>query len=218
MDTLNFNVCPLGQSILKYQVPFDIFNTINHIYETKYQILPVANSQLIGKIKKEHSLYYDGVETKNMSHHNMLTHNVLQWFDKIMGHYLDFNKITGYKKALNSIWVNQMYENEYNPVHVHQGNLFTGLSSVMILKLPQSFGTEYSSEHAPMNGKLQIMGSVSGQFATCDYLPNIMERDFYVFPYDVRHCVYPFKGPGYRRTLSANMDVDYNPILNRGRD
>ena len=55
MDTLNFNVCPLGQSILKYQVPFDIFNTINHIYETKYQILPVANSQLIGKIKKEHS-------------------------------------------------------------------------------------------------------------------------------------------------------------------
>jgi len=111
-----------------------------------------------------------------------------------------------------------MFQHEYNPVHVHQGSLYTGLSSVMILKLPESFGVEYSSEQNPMNGKLQIMGSVSGQFTTCDYSPNIKERDFYVFPYDVRHCVYPFNGPGFRRTLAANMDVDYNPIINRGRN
>jgi len=217
MDTLNFNICPLGQTVLKYQVPLDVFNTINTIYETKYPTLPPANKQLVGKIEKEHSLFYQGADTSKMHHHNMLTDNVLQWIDKAMGHYLDWNKITDYKKSLNSIWVNQMFEHEYNPVHVHQGSLYTGLSSVMILKLPESFGIEYSSEHNPMNGKLQIMGSVSGQFATCDYSPDIKERDFYIFPYDVRHCVYPFNGPGYRRTLSANMDVDYNPIQNRGR-
>ena len=217
MDTLDFNICPLGQTVLKYQVPLDVFNTINHIYETKYPTLPPANKQLVGKIEKEHSLFYQGADTSKMHHHNMLTDNLLQWIDKAMGHYLDFNKITGYKKSLNSVWVNQMFQHEYNPVHVHQGSLYTGLSSVMILKLPESFGVEYSSEHNPMNGKLQIMGSVSGQFATCDYSPNITEGDFYIFPYDVRHCVYPFNGPGYRRTLSANMDVDYNPIMNRGR-
>ena len=218
MDTLNFSICPLGQTVLKYQVPSDVFNTINDIYETKYPILPPANKQLVGKIEKEHSLFYQGRDNSKMHHHNMLTDNVLQWIDIAMGHYLDWNKITGYKKSLNSIWINQMFEHEYNPVHVHQGSLYTGLSSVMILKLPESFGVEYSSEQSPMNGKLQIMGSVSGQFATCDYSPNIKERDFYIFPYDVRHCVYPFNGPGYRRTLSANMDVDYNPIMNRGRD
>jgi len=217
MDTLDFNICPLGQTVLKYQVPLDVFNIINTIYETKYPTLPPANKQLVGKIEKEHSLFYQGADTSKMHHHNMLTDNVLQWIDKAMGHYLDWNKITDYKKSLNSIWVNQMFEHEYNPVHVHQGSLYTGLSSVMILKLPESFGIEYSSEHNPMNGKLQIMGSVSGQFATCDYSPDIKERDFYIFPYDVRHCVYPFNGPGYRRTLSANMDVDYNPIQNRGR-
>ena len=215
-NQINFNICPLGQTVLKYQVPLDIFNTINHIYETKYPTLPPANKQLVGKIEKEHSLFYQGADTSKMHHHNMLTNNVLQWIDKAMGHYLDWNKITDYKKSLNSIWVNQMFEHEYNPVHVHQGSLYTGLSSVMILKLPESFGIEYSSEHNPMNGKLQIMGSVSGQFATCDYSPDIKERDFYIFPYDVRHCVYPFNGPGYRRTLSANIDVDYNPIMNRG--
>ena len=218
MATSDFEAVPLGQTVLKYQVPLDVFNTINNIYETKYQTLPPANKQLIGKIEKEHSLFYQGEDTSKMHHHNMLTDNVLQWIDSVMGHYLDFNKITGYKKSLNSIWINQMFQHEYNPVHVHQGTLYTGLSSVMILKLPESFGVEYSSEQNPMNGKLQIMGSVSGQFATCDYSPNIKERDFYIFPYDVRHCVYPFNGPGYRRTLSANMDVDYNPIMNRGRD
>ena len=218
MDTLDFSICPLGQTVLKYQVPLDVFNTINNIYETKYQTLPPANKQLVGKIEKEHSLFYQGADTSKMHHHNTLTNNVLQWIDKVMDHYLNFNKIQGYKKSLNSIWVNQMFQHEYNPVHVHQGSLHTGLSSVMILKLPKSFGVEYSSEHFPMNGMLQIMGNASGQFACMDYSPNIAERDFYIFPYDVRHCVYPFNGPGYRRTLSANMDVSYNPITNRGRN
>tara|TARA_R110000765_G_scaffold1688_2_gene4436 strand:+ start:91 stop:738 length:648 start_codon:yes stop_codon:yes gene_type:complete len=215
---MKFDICPLGQTVLKYQVPLDVSNIINDIYETKYSTLPPANKQLIGKIEKEHSLFYQGKDTSKMHHHNMLPDNVLQWIDEAMGHYLDFNKIKGYTKSLNSIWVNQMFQHEYNPVHVHQGSLYTGLSSVMILKLPESFGVEYSSEHNPMNGKLQIMGSVSGQFATCDYSPDIKERDFYIFPYDMRHCVYPFNGPGYRRTLAANMDVDYNPIINRGRN
>ena len=217
-NNFKFNVCPLGQTVLKYQVPLDIFNTINNIYETKYPTLPKANKQLVGKIEKEHSLFYKGKDTSKMHHHNMVTDNVLQWIDTAMGHYLDFNKITGYEKSLNSIWINQMFEHEYNPVHVHQGSLYTGLSSVMILKLPESFGVEYSSEHNPTNGMLQILGSSSGQFAICDYSPTIKERDFYIFPYDMRHCVYPFNGPGYRRTLSANCDVEYNPIMNRGRD
>ena len=217
-NSLKFDPCSLGQTIVKYQVPLDVFNTINTIYETKYQTLPPANKQLVGKIEKEHSLFYQGKDISKMHHHNMLTDNIMQWIDTVMDHYLDYNKIKGYKKFINSIWVNQMFEHEYNPVHVHQGSLYTGLSSVMILKLPQSFGVEYSSEHNPMNGRLQMMGSVSGQFATCDYSPDIKERDFYIFPYDVRHCVYPFNGPGYRRTLSANMDVDYNPIMNRGKD
>ena len=109
-----------------------------------------------------------------------------------------------------------MKEHEYNPVHVHQGTLFTGLSSVMVLKLPQSYGVEYSSSEHPQNGRLQILGSASGQFAHIDYQPNLKERDFYIFPYDMRHTVYPFNGSGLRRTLAANCDVDYNPIQNRG--
>ena len=218
MDTLDFKVVPLGQTVLRYEVPLDVYNIINHVYETNFQHLPQANKQLVGKIEKEHSLFFGGEDTDKMKKHNLLSQNVLQWFEKMFRHYLDWNKIKEYRMHLNSVWVNQMFEHEYNPVHVHQGTLFTGLSSVMILKLPESFGVEYSSAHTPQNGKLQIFGSASGQFAAIDYQPDLKERDFYVFPYDMRHCVYPFNGPGMRRSLAANMDVEYDPIRSRGRN
>ena len=213
---INFKIVPLGQTVLRYEVPLDVFNIINHIYETKYPTLPPANRQLVGKIEKEHSLFYGGEDNNKMKQHNLLPQNVLQWFEKVMKHYLDFNKIKEYQMHLNSVWVNQMFEHEYNPVHVHQGTLFTGLSSVMILKLPESFGVEYSAAGQPQNGRLQILGAASGQFATIDYQPELKERDFYIFPYDMRHTVYPFNGPGMRRSLAANMDVQYDPIRNRG--
>jgi len=151
-----------------------------------------------------------------MTKHNHLPNNVLNWFELKFRHYLEWNKIKEYNLHFNSVWVNTMFEHEYNPVHVHQGTLFTGLSSVMILKLPESYGVEYSSPDAPQNGRLQILGSSSGHFANVDYQPDIKERDFFIFPYDMRHCVYPFNGPGMRRTLAANMDVQYDPIKNRG--
>ena len=216
MNTLDFKFVFLGQSILRYQVPLDVYNSINNIYETKYPELKPANKQLVGKIEKEHSLFYNGGNSPKMTKHNHLPNNVLDWFNKMFLHYLNWNKVREYKMHLNSIWVNTMFENEYNPVHVHQGSLYSGLSSVMILKLPKSYGTEYSAADQPMNGKLQILGSSSGLFSNIDYQPNVEERDFFIFPYDMRHCVYPFNGPGWRRTLAANMDVDYDPIKNRG--
>ena len=86
----------------------------------------------------------------------------------------------------------------------------------MILKLPSTFGKEYSASDVQQNGRLQILGAANGQFAKIDYQPPMDLRDFYIFPYDMRHTVYPFNGEGYRRTLAANMDVQYDPIRNRG--
>jgi len=214
---MNFNFTFLGQSILRYETPLDIFQSINQTYEQNFKILEPANKQLVGKIKDEHSLFYNGDDTSKMIRHNLLPKNVIDWFMQMFHHYLEFNHIRQYQTHLNSIWVNEMKAHEYNPVHVHQGNLFTGLSSVMILKLPNTFGVEYSASEAPQNGKLQILGAANGQFAKVDYEPPMKLRDFYIFPYDMRHCVYPFNGTNdTRRTLAANCDVLYNPIINRG--
>jgi len=61
MDTSDFNFIFLGQSVLKYKVPLDVFHTINDIYEKRRHELYPANKQLVGKIENEHSLFFDGL-------------------------------------------------------------------------------------------------------------------------------------------------------------
>ena len=213
----NFNFIFLGQSILRYQVPLEIFQSINSLYKNNKDSLNPANKQLVGKIESEHSLYYGGQDESKMKKHDRLPLVVKNYFIESFHHYLQWNKIKEYELHLNSIWVNEMKANEYNPVHIHRGMLFTGLSSVMILSLPSTYGKEYSNEEVPQNGKLQILGSASGQFAKIDYQPNLNVRDFFIFPYDMRHCVYPFNSTNEtRRTLAANCDVRFDPIKNRG--
>ena len=93
MENLKFDFVFLGQSILKYQVPLDIFTTINQIYERNFNNLAPANGQLVGKIENEHSLFYHGADQTKMKNHNMLPRNVTDYFMTIFKHYLAFNKI-----------------------------------------------------------------------------------------------------------------------------
>ena len=213
---MNFESIFLGQSVIKYQVPLEVFVALNELYETKKKHLPNANKQLAGKIPDEVSIFYAGPTNKKMHAHSYVSEDILKWFYSIFDHYLKWIKTQEYNMNINSIWVNEMKEGDYNPVHIHQGKIFTGLSSVMILKLPKDFGPELTRPDQPMNGQLQIMGSASGQFVTADYSPKMKIGDFYIFPYDVRHVVYPFTNKkAKRRTLVCNVDVEYNSVRSR---
>jgi len=213
---MNFNFVFLGQSVLKYPVPLEVFVGLNELYETNKKHLPNANKQLAGKIPDEVSLFYAGPTNKKMHAHSYVSEDILKWFYSIFDHYLKWNRTREYRMDINSIWVNEMKAGDYNPVHIHQGKLYTGLSSVMILKLPKDMGPEITRPDQPMNGQLQILGSAAGQFVTADYSPKMKIGDFYVFPYDMRHVVYPFTNKkAKRRTLVCNVDVDCDPVASR---
>jgi len=213
---MQFDFVFLGQSVLKYQVPLEVFVGLNELYETQKKHLPNANKQLAGKISDEVSLFYAGPTNKKMHTHSYVSEDMMKWFYSIFDHYLKWNKTQDYKMNINSIWVNEMKAGDYNPVHIHKGELFTGLSSVMILKLPKDMGPEPARPDQPMNGQLQILGNVAGQFVKSDYSPQMKIGDFYVFPYDVRHVVYPFTNKKEkRRTLVCNVDVEYNVVTSR---
>ena len=53
---MQFDFVYLGQTVLKYKVPQDIFLFLQNIYEKRKKELPKANKQLVGKIKDEVSL------------------------------------------------------------------------------------------------------------------------------------------------------------------
>ena len=71
---MNFDFVYLGQTVLKYKVPVEIFAGLNEIYETRKKQLPKANKQLVGKIEDEVSLHYSGPNSDKMTQHNFLPH------------------------------------------------------------------------------------------------------------------------------------------------
>ena len=201
-----------GQNILQFKTPKNILLKINSIYDNKIKELPSWNKNLAGKIEKEHSLFHNSIQNEGKDNHNFLNEEILKYFSECTNHYLTHNKVHVNKLKLTTVWVNEMVEHEYNPIHIHAGDLITGLSSVMILKLPSSYGEEIARKDDPSNGKLQFLSNSTGQFAQVNVKPEVVVGDFFLFPYDIRHLVYPFTGKGIRRTLSANIDVDYNPM------
>ena len=87
MKKLNFEFIFLGQSILRYRVPLDIFQIINHIYDVNKNRLDKANKQLVGKIEDEHSLFYGGKDESKMKRHNRLPTMVTHYFIEMFKHY-----------------------------------------------------------------------------------------------------------------------------------
>jgi len=210
---MKFSSVFLGQGIIRLQVPLEIFTNLNEIYESKKKELPDATKSLAGKIADEKSLFFNGEASSTKVPSNFLSQDIRQWFDQAFREYLTFACIKEYGMKMHSIWVNEMKAGEFNPVHVHRGNIFTGLSSVMILKLPKDMGPELAQPNQPLNGRLQFFGSGTGQFAKTEYSPTLRIGDFFIFPYDMRHCVNPFfNKKEKRRTLVCNMDVEHDSI------
>ena len=215
-EKMDFSSIFLGQSVLKYKVPLEIFVGLNGLYEHYKKTLPNANKQLAGKIPDEVSMFYAGPDTEKMHQHNFVPGDIMKWFYAVFDHYLKWNQTRIYSMDINSIWVNEMKAGDYNPVHIHQGKIYTGLSSVMFLKIPNDMGPEIARPDQPMNGQLQILGNGGGQFGKSDFSPKVTVGDFFVFPYDMRHVVYPFTNKKEkRRTLVCNVDVSYDPIASR---
>ena len=208
---MNRDVSVLGQAIIKYNTPQHILDEVNKAFdERELRELPATNKFLAGKIKSEFTLYHNEMDDPSRNF-NTLSTKTLDWFQEKFQDYLGIVEKKSVTIRLGSIWVNEMYANEYNPIHTHSSKFSKiGLSSVMILKLPSTYGEEYSRPDDPLNGQLQFVGNSGGQFSFTDLRPDVVVGAFYVFPYDMRHTVYPFNTTKeHRRTLAANVDVFY---------
>ena len=95
---MKFDFVYLGQTVLKYQVPLEIFVGLNEIYEKRKKELPKANKQLVGKIQDEVSLFYSGPNGDKMHQHCFVPADILKWFITVFDHYTNWNKIGPHKK------------------------------------------------------------------------------------------------------------------------
>ena len=104
---------------------------------------------------------------------------------------------------LNSLWVNYMKKNEYNPPHDHSDYL----SFVIFLKVPE----EITKEQEDFIGNSAGPGSLSflygdGNRQSITYQSvKPKDRDIFIFPAWIKHYVAPFYSDVTRISVSGNI-------------
>ena len=190
----------LGEIVAKFEMPKEFIDDINNVFEEKEITTVDWSPQLAGKIKKE----------KLVNH--LLSDNIKATFQMCFEEYMKrlgsvLNQT--HQLALNSAWINDMYAGEYNPCHFHASkNSLVGLSSVLFLKVPDTYGEEIVNHSNPANGHLEFVGGAQHSLSMSQIRLSPKVGDFFVFPYTLVHAVYPFKDTDQvRRTLSYNCDI-----------
>ena len=193
-------VLTLGEIVVKFEMPKEFIDDINNVFEEKEITTVDWSPQLAGKIKKE----------KLVNH--LLSDQIKGTFQMC---FVEYMKRSGsvlsqtHQLSLNSAWINDMYAGEYNPAHFHSSkNSLVGLSSVLFLKVPDTYGEEIVNHDSPANGHLEFIGGAQHSLSMSQIRLSPKVGDFFVFPYTLVHAVYPFKDTDQvRRTLSYNCDI-----------
>ena len=103
---------------------------------------------------------------------------------------------------VKSSWAVCQFENDYNPIHWHDGHL----SGVMYTKIPQDFGSSYKKINK--NGNIAFIHGSSQLTAASVYDVRPEVGDLFIFPSNLMHTVYPFFSEEERRSVSFNVFLD----------
>ena len=199
-EDVKVQVHTLGEIIVKLEMPKTFIDEINNVFDEKEITTVDWSTQLAGKIKKE----------KLVNH--LLDDNIKGTFQMCFKEYLKrsgLSLIQTHQPVLDNAWINDMFAGEYNPAHFHSSkNSFVGLSSVLFLKTPDTYGEEIINPRTPSNGHLEFIGGQQHSLAISQLRLSPKVGDFFIFPYTLVHTVYPFSGTDQvRRTLSYNCDI-----------
>ena len=191
----------LGSMIIKFTLPLPVIDEINKAYDKAKNLQP-WNTELAGKIEDE-KLVTD-----------ILSDEAKGLFVGCFQQYLKSIQKPWWGVSLSTAWINEMKANEYNPFHYHTSKKSDlGLSSVLMLKRPSTYGKEFSNPDDPSNGFLELTGGNQDPLGISNYRVDAQVGDFYVFPYTMLHGVYPFNGTEeVRRTMSYNCDLLKPPV------
>ena len=200
-EDVKVQVHTLGEIIVKLEMPKTFIDEINNIFDEKEKTTVDWTTQLAGKIKKEKLV------------NNLLSDGLKGTFQMCFQEYM---KLSGqlvlqqtHQPVLDNAWINDMFAGEYNPAHFHTSkNSLVGLSSVLFLKTPDTYGEEIINPKTPSNGHLEFIGGQQHSLAISQLRLSPKVGDFFIFPYTLVHTVYPFSGTDQvRRTLSYNCDI-----------
>ena len=191
-----------GPSIAKIVIPTEIISKMNEYVEEviedekRSKDLNYGN-QLAGNVQQEFLLDIEFMKKINWG--EFLGKACQEWINK--EHNISIKKFD-----IISSWIVRQFENEYNPIHYHDGHI----SGVGYLKVPDDMGqTIQKNKSVQHNGKLILVDGSKKFLCNPTYIITPKVGDFYLFPSYMMHTVYPFsKTLDERRSVSFNAKID----------
>ena len=175
------------------------------------------NKMLAGEIEDEWTI--DPILLTNISFKNYISDLCWEYFKIFASQFgIDPNSDVMYmhpslslmKKKIENIeifgsWFNNQKDNEYNPIHNHDGYF----SGVLYLKIPEYMP---SRKNEDSDGTISFFAPAGGNSRMTNSIIKISPKvgDIFLFPSTLTHQVYPFRttdGKGIRRSLSYNLDA-----------
>jgi len=200
---------PFGPAVGEINVVNEFINNLNGYTESiildKIKLTNQdAGKQLAGQVHQE---FHIDKKFFDLKLNDYLSEIIYAYLWKSIGK-INFSKFKEFKDKItiryNSSWMVRQFENEYNPIHSHGGNI----SGVCYTMLPEKFGEKsQETKKKNPNGHIALVHG-SEQFSSPAL--KVIEPEigkFILFPNYLLHTVYPFKGPGERRSFSFNADV-----------
>ena len=108
-------------------------------------------------------------------------------------------------------WYIRSFAGDYNPIHTHSNCHLTCVGYLKVPDLSKERKKKGSNQKYSPGGALEILSSVgvTDSFFENDrfaFTPKV--GNWYLFPANIRHAVYPFKCDGERRSFSINMNTN----------
>jgi len=188
---------PFGPKIAKLKLPQFLIKKINGEVEkilTKKKLVKKLDysKKLVGQVKQEFQLPKAFVK-KNLE--KVITKEVKNYIKKTTG------KNTS-KVNIKNFWVVRQFNNEYNPIHFHDGHI----SGVGYLKIP-SFRSS-SKKLVKTDGSIDFISGNKMLLSESIHNHRPKTGDVILFPHYLMHTAYPFKSNGERRSFSFNLEID----------
>ena len=187
---------PFGPKIASLKLSRNLIKKINievdKIISKKNLLKKLDYSdKLVGQVRQEFRLPKIFIK-KNLE--KILYKAVKDYIFKSLG-----KKIS--KIKIKNFWIVRQFNDEYNPVHFHDGHI----SGVGYLKIPKF---SKNKKHTQTDGSIDFINGNKMLLSECIFNHQPKVGDMILFPHYLMHTAYPFKTTGERRSFSFNVEID----------
>ena len=200
INTVNV-LAPFGPRIAKLKISKSLINKINK------EIDKIVDNQRLSK-KFDYSKELVGQVSQELKlSKNFINKYLKSFLFKITKNYIEKSlnkKITKFK--IKNVWVVRQFENEYNPIHYHDGHI----SGVGYLKVPKSLNDDarFHKQNVKTHGTIDFIHGSRAFLSKSIYNHQPKVGDMILFPNYLMHTVYPFQSGEERRSFSFNAEID----------